>query len=212
MVLRIKEREKKPSSYQLWTRRSVVNYSRFIGKAIELMQKPSMIESPSDRSREKAPRWDLTGKEGCGSGKVVSWLPLMFLGIRVYIGGRSTSVELRGAHEGGGVLTPQARPPASQPSRCVSDFHSKSPGCLLVQEKSLRRFYSVWTPFGIPFLRNSKTRKKQELAVGSRLIGQSRNNIKQHINVDKTSKTDNIIAWNNENLQIRWRRIKHPQA
>ena len=26
-------------------------------------------------------------------------------------------------------------------------------------------------PFGIPFLRNSKTRKKQKLALGSRLIG-----------------------------------------
>ena len=35
-----------PSSYQLWTRRSVVNYSRFIGREIELMQMPSMIESP----------------------------------------------------------------------------------------------------------------------------------------------------------------------
>ena len=24
---------------------------------------------------EKAPRWDLTGTEGCGGGKVVSWIP-----------------------------------------------------------------------------------------------------------------------------------------
>ena len=29
---------------------------------------------------EKAPRWDLTGTEGCDGGKVVLWLPLMFLG------------------------------------------------------------------------------------------------------------------------------------
>ena len=38
-------------------------------------------QSPSGRMPEKAPRWDLTGTEGCGGGKVVSWLPWMFLGI-----------------------------------------------------------------------------------------------------------------------------------
>ena len=31
---------------------------------------------------EKAPRWDLTGIEGCGGGKVVSRLPWMFLGYK----------------------------------------------------------------------------------------------------------------------------------
>ena len=33
-------------------------------------------------------------------------------------------------------------------------------------------------PFGIPFLQNSKTRKKQKLALGSRLIGQSQKSYK----------------------------------
>jgi len=32
--LRFKEREKKPFSYSLWTRRSEVNYSHFIGEAM----------------------------------------------------------------------------------------------------------------------------------------------------------------------------------
>ena len=32
-----------------------------------------VIESPSGRSPEKAPRWDLMGTEGCGGGKGVSW-------------------------------------------------------------------------------------------------------------------------------------------
>jgi len=41
-----------------------------------------VIESPSDRMPEKAPRWDLTGTEGCGGGKVVSWLPWKFLGYK----------------------------------------------------------------------------------------------------------------------------------
>ena len=88
----------------------MVNYSRFIGEAMVLMYKPSVIDSPSDKSPEKAPRWDLTGTEGCGGGKVVSWLPGCFQGIRVYIGERSRSVELRGAHEGGGHAYPLGAP------------------------------------------------------------------------------------------------------
>ena len=45
------------------------------------------VEALRDRSppagcRKKAPRWGLTGTEGCGGGKVVSWLPLMFLGYK----------------------------------------------------------------------------------------------------------------------------------
>ena len=63
-----------------------------------------MIDSPSGGGPKKAPRWDLTGIEGCDGGKVVPWLPLMFLGYKsIYIGERSMSMELRGAHEGGGA-------------------------------------------------------------------------------------------------------------
>jgi hypothetical protein len=44
-----------------------------------------MIESPSGRMPKKALRWDLTGTEGCGGGKVVLWLPWKFLGyMRIY--------------------------------------------------------------------------------------------------------------------------------
>ena len=153
MVLRIKEREKKPSSYQLWTRRSVVNYSRFIGEAMVWMQMPSVIDSPSSRSREKARRWDLTGTEGCGGGKVVSWLSWMFLGYKgiyrrkKYVGGAS-----RGPQGWGARLPPWARPPASWPPRGVSDFDSKSSGLLSVQERSSRRLFcldSVWYSFSV---------------------------------------------------------------
>ena len=45
-----------------------------------LMYKPSVIDSPSGRSPKEAPRWDLTGTEGCGGGKVVSWLSAIDLG------------------------------------------------------------------------------------------------------------------------------------
>ena len=53
----------------------MVNYSRFIGEAMVLMYKPSVIESPSGKTLEKAPRWDLMGIEGCGGGKVVFVAP-----------------------------------------------------------------------------------------------------------------------------------------
>ena len=91
---------------------------------------------------------------------------IFFLPEREYIGEGSRSVELRGAHEGGGAPTPWARPPASWPPRRVPDFNSKSSGLLSVEERSLRRFHSVWTPFGIPFLQNSKIGKKAETDTG----------------------------------------------
>ena len=52
-----------------------------------------------------------------------------------------------------------ARPPASWLPRGVPDFDSKSSGLLSVQERSSRRFHSVW--FGIPFLQNSKIGKTE---------------------------------------------------
>ena len=71
-----------------------------------------------------------------------------FWGIRVYIGGRSRSGGLRGAHKvGGHALPPWARLAPYWPPRGSSELHSKSPGCLLVQEKSSRKFYSVWYSF-----------------------------------------------------------------
>ena len=94
--------------------------------------------------------------------------PGCFQGVRVYIGERSRSVELRGAHEGGrwGRLPPWARLPASWTPRYFLDFHYKSPGLLSVQERSPRRFHSVWIPFGIPFLRNTEIGKKTETGTG----------------------------------------------
>src|SRR3954465_6463248 len=77
-----------------------------------------MIDSPSGRSPEKAPRWDLTGTEGCGDGKVVSWLPLMFLGYKSiyrrkkYVGGAT-----RGPRGWGRAYPPWAHSPASWRSR-----------------------------------------------------------------------------------------------
>ena len=96
-----------------------------------------MIDSPSGGVPEKAPRWDLTGTEGCGGGNRVSWCSWMFSGymnIYIYIGGRSRSVELQGAHEGGGTPRGQACLPASWPPCFFLDVYSKSHGSGLFQK------------------------------------------------------------------------------
>ena len=73
------------------------------GKLLTLHQSGNGVDVEALRDRiplrqivGKGPRWDLTGTEGCGRGKVVtvvSWLPLMFLGYKSiyrrkkYVGG-----------------------------------------------------------------------------------------------------------------------------
>ena len=95
------------------------------------------------------------------------------LGVRRYIGRRSTSVEQQGAHEGGerawggGVGTP----PTSWPPLLCLDVGSKSPGSCLLRKSHSRRFHSVWTPFDIPFLQNPKTGKNNNSGLGLQLIG-----------------------------------------
>ena len=62
-----------------------------------------MIDAPSGGAPEQAPRWDLVDTESYGGGIRVLAPYLIAWGTWVYIGGRSTSVELRGAHEAGGA-------------------------------------------------------------------------------------------------------------
>ena len=63
---------------------------------------PSVIESPSGRVLEKAPRWDLTGTEGYGGGKVFWWTLLViweYLGIyraKIRVGGIPWGPQARG--------------------------------------------------------------------------------------------------------------------
>ena len=61
-----------------------------------------MIDAPSGGAPEQAPRWDLVDTESYSGGIRVFASYLVVWGYVVYIGGRSTSVEQRGAHEGGG--------------------------------------------------------------------------------------------------------------
>ena len=49
----------------------MVNYSHIIGEAMVLMYKPSMIDAPSGRAPEQAPRWDLVDTESYSGGIMV---------------------------------------------------------------------------------------------------------------------------------------------
>ena len=109
MVLRIKEREKKPSSYQLWTRRSVVNYSRFIEEAMVLMQKPSVIDCPSGRSPERPQDGISWVQKVAAVEKCFRGCSCWFGDIWVYIGERIRSRDARGAHKGGDAPYPPGR-------------------------------------------------------------------------------------------------------
>ena len=63
--------------------------SKVCGKLLTLHRRGNGVDVEALHDRiplrqiaEKGPRWDLTGIEVCGGGKVVSWLPLMFLGYK----------------------------------------------------------------------------------------------------------------------------------
>ena len=66
----------------------------------------------------------------------------------------------------GGSRGWRARPPTSWPPVDWLDVGSKSHELYSVRKSRSRRFHSVWTPFDIPFLRNSEIGKKQQFWVG----------------------------------------------
>ena len=64
---------------------------------MELMQRPSVINAPSGGAPEKAPRWDLSGIEGCGGGIRFSWCSWMFGGyVDLYRRKKYVSGSMRG--------------------------------------------------------------------------------------------------------------------
>ena len=132
-----------------------------------------MIDSPSGRVPAKAPRWDLADTEGYGGGNYVSWCSWMFSGYvgiyrrKKYVGGRPRIPRHRGRALQG------AQPPISWGPRELLDLHSKLSGSGSFQKSHSRRFHSVWTPFDIPFLRNTEIGKKTAIWAGppvSRLV------------------------------------------
>ena len=138
-----------------------------------LMQKPSVVDSPSGGAPAKDPRWDLADTEGYGGGNFVSLVPWMFSGYvglyrrKKYVGGRPRGPRDRGRAQQG------VRPPPSWPPRELLDLHYKLSGSDLFQISRSRRFHSVWTPFDIPFLQNTEIGQKTAIRAGppvSRLV------------------------------------------
>ena len=119
-----------------------------------------MVDSPSGGAPAKAPRWGLADTEGYDGGNCFSLAPWMFSGYvgiyrrKKYVGGLPRGPRDRGhALQGGGA-------PISWEPQLLLDLHSKFSGSRSFQKSRSRRFHSVWTPFDIPFLRNTEIGKK----------------------------------------------------
>ena len=106
---------------------------------------PSVIEPPSGRVPEKAPRWDLTGIEACGSGKVFWWMPLM---VWEYLGIYSAKIRVGGLPRG-----PQAK--GTPPLGCALRGCGSLVTLLALSPNLLGVFWSkknhreIFIPFGL---------------------------------------------------------------
>ena len=82
-----------------------------------------MINAPSGRSPEKAPRWDLMGTKGCGGGKVVSWLSAIDLGYK--------SIYRQKKYVGGATRGPRGWGRALLPRGLLVAFQTSTPSLLV---------------------------------------------------------------------------------
>ena len=75
-------------------------------------------------------------------------------------------MEQQGSHESGGRTWGVGAPPTSWPPLLFLDVGSKSPGSYPRRKSRSKKDFSVWTPFDILFLRNTKIGKKLQFWVG----------------------------------------------
>ena len=85
-----------------------------------------MINAPSGGALKKAPRWDLSGTEGCGGGirflapYLIVWGYVGIYRRKKYVGGATGGL--------GGATWGVGAPPTSWPPPLFLDVGSKSPG------------------------------------------------------------------------------------
>ena len=178
-----------------------------------LMQKPSVIDSPSDGAPEKAPRWDILGTEGCGGGNRVPCCSWMFSGYKsIYRRRRSVRGATRGPR-GWGRTQGVGRAP--DPRGHLEASQTSIPSlldCFRSKDNSPEGF----VPFGLRliflFFEILKQAIKQQYGMGLRLIGQSQKQYKGVKISPITSKIDNIIAWSNQKIIDTLETYHHPQA
>jgi hypothetical protein len=125
-----------------------------------------MIDSPSGSVPEKASRWDLEGTDTCGGGKSVSGGSLLVWEyLRIY----SAEIRSRGATSGPQAW--EARLPSLSLPRASSGLLPKLPVFLLVQKKLIQSFFLRLDFVWYYFPKKPKTCRKQQLALGTELIG-----------------------------------------
>ena len=133
-----------------------------------------MMDPPSGRVPGRAPERFLVATEACGGGTPDLSSPWMFLGyVGLYRRKKSVGRCSRGPRDTGALPTGGGRPPISWSPRVCSDLNSTSPGWYSSKKSRCRRFHSVWTPFDIPFLRNTEKGNKTAIRAGppvSRLV------------------------------------------
>ena len=101
--------------------------------------------------------------EGCGGGirflapVLIVWGYVGIYRRKEYVGGAAGGPQGRGCAQGA---------PSTLMTAFGTSWRSKSPGSRSVRKSRSRRFYSVWTPFDIPFLRNTEIGKKQQFWAG----------------------------------------------
>ena len=119
------------------------------------------------------PRWDLRVEKVAAVEKWFRGSPGCFQGIRVYIGERSRSVELRGAHEGGGAPTPLGAPSCLVAASFLSWRPLQVSWIALVPKRPLPkvsfRLDSVWYSF--PSIYWNRQKKIAIRLLGLRLVG-----------------------------------------
>ena len=123
-----------------------------------------MIDAPSGGAPEQAPRWDLVDTESYDSGIRVLALYLIVWGyVGIYRRKEYVSEATGGPRVWRVRLVGVGAPPTLWPPLFFLDVGSKSPGSCSLRKSRSQRFHSVWTPFDIPFLRNTKIGKKNNM-------------------------------------------------
>ena len=149
MILRIKEREE---AIQL-----LAMDPQVCGKLLTLHQKGNRVDVEALRDqiplRQDAGKGPKMGSHGY---RRLWWWKSVFvdasggLGIFVkYMPKNQVREVTRGPQGWGAPYPPWACPPSLWTPCGFSDLHSKSSGCLLVQEKSSRKFYFIWYSFSV---------------------------------------------------------------
>ena len=144
-----------------------------------LIQKPSVVDSPSSGAPAKAPRWDLADTEGYGGGNCVLSAPWMFSGYvglyrrKKYVGGRLRGPRVRGrALQGVRPIGGRALPSRGR----LGCFLTCTPSPL-DHVRSKNHAPEGFIPFGLRliflFFEILKQAKKQQYGLGLRLVGQS---------------------------------------